>query len=185
MPLLELQGLADSIARRDFDALNRFSEKGFYRPYTSSGITGANGAVLERPSLAGLMRDLSAWKLPSAGFPLILDSFGIPPEWITGKVGLRIDYTGSAATTNTINFSYNLDPVESGTIPGQATLATLAAPGPGTAGAVVSADVVTLADVGGDALFVGWKIVRSNADAYGANDVWIVGVTPIWYPSRQ
>lgn len=185
MPQLETQGLDNPILRRAFDASNRFAEKGFFQPYLSSGIVGINGAVLERPALAGLTRDISAWKLPSASFPGILDSFGLPPEWVTGKVGLRIYYTGSAASTNTINFSYNLDPVAEAEIPAQATIATLAAPGPAVAGSLEYADVVTLADVGADAHLVGWKIVRSNADAYGASDVWIFGVRPLFYPTRQ
>jgi len=185
MPLLEIQGLTDPQARRGFDQLNNYVERLAFQPYRSAGIVGTGGAVLERPLLAALSRDISAWKMPSAGSPVISDSEGLPPLWVTGSVGLRIYYTGSASSTANITFRYDLDPVAVGEIPAQATTADFNTPGSSSAGALVMADVPTLVAVDASSVLVGWKIVRLNADAYGANDVWIVAVRPIFYARRQ
>lgn len=185
MPALEIQGIPDDQVRRGLESLNGFSEEGFYRPYVSAGIVGASGAALQRPPSGAAFLDVSAWLLPSASFPNITDTLGLPPGWVVGSLGLRIFYTGSAGSTNTINFSWLLTHVNGGAaIPASTFTASFTAPGPATAGLALSVDVPTLVSVPASAAFAMWKLRRTNPDAYGANDVWIIGVRPLFYPRK-
>lgn len=184
MPLLELQGIGDDQVRRGLDTLNAYLERLAFQPYVPAGIVGTGGAVLERPVLAGSSRDISAWKLPAAGTPVLTDSFGLPPFWVEGVVGLRIYYTGDTASTNNIGLRYDLDPIAPGEVPALASTATFTAPGPAAQGQRLSVDVPTLVSITGASDLVGWKLVRENPDAY-ANDIWVFGVRPLFYPRKQ
>lgn len=187
MPLQEIQSIADPAVRRAFDGANQFVERGFYQPYRDAGIvaTGA-GCVLARPTVAATLRDISGWTMPGANTSNICGSFGLPPLWISGSLGLRIYYIGAAASTANISFAYDLDPVAIGEVPVNATVvAAFNTPGPAVAGALLFVDVPTLVAVDAASVLVGWKVQRNNPDSYGANDIWIVAVRPLWYPERQ
>lgn len=178
MPLLELQGLDDDQVRRGFDALNQWSERQIFERWMPSGVALSGGAALAR------WRDMAAITLPAAGTPVITTGIGIPKLWVTGAVGLRVLYSGSLGTTNTINIFYNLDPVAVGEVPPTATLGSLTPPGPGTIDKLAVFDIAPTVAVTGAEIVVQLKIFRTSPDAYGG-DVYIVGWWPLFYARKQ
>lgn len=187
MPQQEIQGVEAPEVRRAFDASNQFAEKGFYQPWIPAGqMTPSGGAVLERVVIAATARDVDGIRLVAAGLPAATTSLRLPPLWVTGQIALEILYTGTVGSVNTINFLVNTPGVNIGSVvPAAATLQALSPAGPGTAGIVMSITTTALATISADSAYAGVKISRFNADAYGAGEVYILGVRPIWYPGRQ
>lgn len=180
MPLLDLQGVSDQAIRRGLDSLNSFSEEGFYEPFIPAGIW--SDATLVRVTIGGTGMDSSAWLLPATPNTRMVSATPLPPKWVSGLVGLRIFYSGTAASTNNITFNYRLNPAVLGVAPNFGS-STFTAPGPAAIGARLHVDIPTPVAVDSSATWVDWKVARITPDAY-AGDVWIFGVRPLWYPRR-
>lgn len=186
MPLIPIQKLDEHGLRLAFSAVNSAMELGFHQPFRDAGIVGTGvGCVLARPTIAATLRDITGWTMTAADPANICSSFALPPKWISGSLGLRIYYIGATASTANISFGYDLDPVAIGEVPvNTLVVAAFNTPGPSVAGALLYVDVPTLVVVDAASAMVGWKVQRNSPDSY-AGDIWIVGVRPLWYPSRQ
>lgn len=183
MPLLDLQGVADQAIRRGLDALNRFSEGEVYRPLLS-GIALNEAAVLERPTIGGTLRDISAWRLPAAASPDLTGIWSLPPEWVSGSVVMEITYSGTINSTNTIRLLTNIKPVKVGEqVPADSSIGFFDVPGPATAGLLLKAQAPQVVTVDASAEFVAWKLENTNTGAY-AGEPYIFSVRPLWYPGR-
>lgn len=185
--LLPIQKLDEHGLRLAFESINRCLEKLIYVPYEAAPWGVSGGAILERPIIDGLLRDCSCATFPAAGVCGVAGTWGIPPLWVSGQVGMAIVYTGSFGSTATIDFGWQIAGVELGTGIPKDNATTFTAPGPATSGFLLKTSIPTMSPVDASHEIVTWKLRRAAGDAYGAagGDVHVLGVYPLWYASRQ
>lgn len=178
MPQLNLADVAPEL-RSTFDAVNGFAEKAVYQPLAPVPLTPSGGATAVR------FRDLSAILLPAAGTPVATTCFQVPPDFVTGSLGMAIDLSGDLGSAVTISLGYGLTAVAVGASLAQNTTGVESITGPATANLLLRYSVATLITVPGSAELVEMKLFRVNPDAYAAGNVYICGVRPLWYPRKQ
>lgn len=186
--LLPIQKLDEHGLRLAFESVNRCLEALIYRRADPAPWAVSNGAVLERPTIGGSARDISAARLPGTGNPAVTGSWPLPPLWVSGKLGAAIVYGGTVNSAQLINFQWVFTPVGVGDAIPLGTVATVQAPGPAGTAFLCSVEVPTLTDVDSSATVIAWKFRREANDAYhtvSAGEAFIFDLIPLWYPERQ